>query len=365
MQHQEALIEQDQPRAQACYAAFHTLLKSHIALEDSTLAPLHQQLPQPQWRTLVYTAEHEKILQIAQLMAERIAAPSAPTGKDLLIAVVGNVWPPGAIRFDCADSIPAFADIKLDGDCSAIAKTPPQMAFLGDSHIAHYRSAALLHFQALAPIVVSQTECLPFSTDSAWGKQVMGQSCRSKQEAVLRYLQQTPSIKTVVLSARWSLLMTGKQWEREGEKWRTLSSLNAENRQSFIKNGQAFIGVLTKAGKQVVLMRDIPDLDFDPATCYNIRPVRLGKAEIRQNCSMGQEPFEPRRQLQNAVLDEVIKPFSAVKVYDPVPVFCQKGVCKASDGTLPYYRNSDHVNNYGAELVFKDFVPKVFPELKP
>lgn len=75
LQHQEALLEQDQARAQERYAAFHQLLKAHIALEDSTLAPLHQQLPQPQWRTLVYTAEHEKILQIAQLMAERIAAP--------------------------------------------------------------------------------------------------------------------------------------------------------------------------------------------------------------------------------------------------------------------------------------------------
>jgi hemerythrin-like domain-containing protein len=75
LQHQEALIEQDLPRAQARYAAFHTLLKNHIALEDSQLAPLHQQLPSPQWRTLVYTAEHEKILQVAQLMVERMAAP--------------------------------------------------------------------------------------------------------------------------------------------------------------------------------------------------------------------------------------------------------------------------------------------------
>ena len=75
LQHQEALLEQDQPRAQTHYAAFHQLLKAHIELEDTQLMPLHQQLLKPQWRTLVYTAEHEKILQVAQLMAERIAAP--------------------------------------------------------------------------------------------------------------------------------------------------------------------------------------------------------------------------------------------------------------------------------------------------
>ena len=75
LQHQEALLEQDWAKAQARYAAFHTLLLSHIALEDSVLVPLHQQLTKPQWRTLVYTAEHDKVREIAQIMADRIAAP--------------------------------------------------------------------------------------------------------------------------------------------------------------------------------------------------------------------------------------------------------------------------------------------------
>ena len=75
LQHQEALLEQDWVKAQVRYAAFHTLLLSHIALEDSVLVPLHQQLTKPQWRTLVYTAEHDKVREIAQIMADRIAAP--------------------------------------------------------------------------------------------------------------------------------------------------------------------------------------------------------------------------------------------------------------------------------------------------
>ena len=75
LQHQEALLEQDWGKAQERYTAFHTLLLSHIALEDSVLVPLHQQLTKPQWRTLVYTAEHDKVREIAQIMADRIAAP--------------------------------------------------------------------------------------------------------------------------------------------------------------------------------------------------------------------------------------------------------------------------------------------------
>ncbi len=299
------------------------------------------------------------------------ATPSAtPKGKDLLVAVVGNSYPPNAVEISCEEFIPAFAKLKVDGRCSAVLKEPPQIAFVGDSHIAHYRPSALTLFKSVSPIVISQTECFPFTADDWRGKMQRDSTCGVKQDALLEYLRTAPSIKTVVLSSRWSAMMSGQDFERTGAGWLKMSGMSPEDRASFIKNGQHFVGSLLKAKKQVVLMRDIPDLDFDPATCYNIRPVRLGKVEIRQNCSMAQAPFEPRRQLQNAVLVELLKPYPQVKVYDPVPVFCQKGVCQASDGTLPYYlpgqaSSFDHVNNYGAQLVFQDFVPKVFPALKP
>ena len=294
--------------------------------------------------------------------AEQAGTPL--TGKELLIAVVGNNYPPEAAEIACEDFIPAFSKLKLDGRCSAMEKKPPQIAFVGDSHIAHYRSSALDVFKAWSPIVISQTQCFPFTADDWRGKMQAGANCDLKRDGVLAYLSTASSIKTVVLSSHWSAMMSGSDFQHVGDGWLKMSPMSPEDKASFIKNGQHFIGTLLKAKKQVVLMRDIPDLDFDIATCYSIRPVRLGKAEIRQNCSMEQAPFEVRRQLQNAVLNEVLKPYPQVKVYDPVPLFCQKGVCKASDGTLPYYRNADHVNNYGAELVFKDFVPKVFPELK-
>lgn len=302
-------------------------------------------------------------LTLGALMQSVAATPLA--GKELLAAVVSNSYPENPAEIACEDFIPAFSRLKVDGRCSATVKVPPQIAFVGDSHIAHYRPSALSVFKAWSPLVISQTECFPFTADDWRGKMQRDTTCEVKQDAVLAYLRTAPTIKTVVLSSRWSAMMSGQDFHRGGDGWLKIAGMSAEDRASFVKNGQHFIRVLNKAGKKVVLMRDIPDLDFDPASCYDIRPVRLGKVEIRQNCSMAQAPFEQRRQLQNAVLDEVLKPFPQVKVYDPVPVFCQNGVCKASDGALPYYLNADHVNNYGAELVFKDFVPKVFPELKP
>ena len=277
-----------------------------------------------------------------------------PLGKDLLIAVVSNQYPAEPAAHGCDEFIPAFTQLKVDGGCRSITKLTPKIAFIGDSHIAHYRPEALREFQALNSIVISQTGCFPFAAD-AWREKVQRDAtCANKQKAVLDYLSNAATIQTVVLSSRWWLLMAGPDFKTSDEDTKT-----------FITNGKQFIATLLKAGKQVVLMRDVPDLDFSIETCYNIRPVRLGKAEIRQDCSMTQASFEPRRQLQNAALDEILKPYPAVKVYDPVSLFCQGGRCKASDGALPYYLNHDHVNNYGAQFVFKDFVPKFFPELNP
>ena len=88
LQHQEALIEQDLTAAQQHYSAFHALLQSHIALEDSLLLPQHQQLEKPQWRSLVYSAEHEKLLQVAQLLGERLSRPLPAERSPRLRAII-------------------------------------------------------------------------------------------------------------------------------------------------------------------------------------------------------------------------------------------------------------------------------------
>lgn len=298
------------------------------------------------------------------------AAEARLGGKEILAAVASNKYPASPPLYGCEGFIPAFHKLKVDGGCYAMREQDPKIAFIGDSHTDHYRPVAFSMLEMLNPIAISQTECFPFTADAWRDKMQRDSTCGTKQAAALDYLSKANSIQTVVLSSRWSAMMSGPDFERIGDGWLKTSGMSAEDKRTFIANGQHFIAALLKAGKKVVLMRDIPDLDFKIETCYNIRPVRLGKTEIRKDCSMAQASFEPRRQLQNAVLDEMLKPYPAVKVYDPVPLFCQNGRCKASDGTLPYYLhgghvNSDHVNNYGAEFVLKDFVPKFFPELSP
>lgn len=70
--HQEALIEQDLGTALARFEAFHARLRAHIELENRELLPRHEQVAQPRWRTQVYALEHDKILELAGKLHERL-----------------------------------------------------------------------------------------------------------------------------------------------------------------------------------------------------------------------------------------------------------------------------------------------------
>lgn len=92
--HQEALIEQDLPAALARYEAFHACMRAHIAFENSELLPRHAQLAGPRWRTQVYALEHDKILELAEKLHQRLRQAVAGTAGEGAAAA----WPAPARR---------------------------------------------------------------------------------------------------------------------------------------------------------------------------------------------------------------------------------------------------------------------------
>lgn len=86
--HQESLIEQDLPEALARYATFHDCLRAHIELENRELLPRHEQVVQPRWRTQVYALEHDKILELAEKLHERLRQAVA-AGDAVAVATTG------------------------------------------------------------------------------------------------------------------------------------------------------------------------------------------------------------------------------------------------------------------------------------
>jgi hypothetical protein len=92
-------------------------------------------------------------------------------------------------------------------------------------------------------------------------------------------------------------------------------------------------------------------LDFDIRSCFDIRPVRLTKKDLKKDCSMSEKAFLKRVEPSDQAIEEVVAQFPSIEIFNPRPLFCDGVKCHASDGTKPYYFNKDYLNYEAAEKV--------------
>ncbi len=258
---------------------------------------------------------------------------------------------PGVKDFDCARRIPEFAGMTFDGGCRLSKDALPTMVLVGDSHAAQYWSTVSAKFSDEVVLLVSQTSCLPFS-----GGHFLVKDCKRKHDAVVDFLARSSSVKVVVVAGHWAYLMSGG-FGRIAPGLRLAKAPSEAGIRSFSENGGAFLSKVVGSGKRVVVVKDIPDLDFDIRTCFDVRPLRITRmTNHRPDCSMSAEVFTERSAPYDAVVADMLLSVPTVEMYDPRPIFCRDGRCFASDGSLPYYFNGDHVNRVGADLVIGGLV---------
>lgn len=257
---------------------------------------------------------------------------------------------------DCGRQVPELSKLQFDGGCRLSKNEAPSIVFVGDSHTAHYRNAVWDRFSDKPILMVVATSCLPFSSSA-----FMTGECKEKYTSIIDYLERSKSVETVVLSGYWAYLMSGG-FDNLGDGWRNARAPTKDNLSTFEENASEFLGRLLKAGKSVVFLKDIPDLDFNIGACFDNRPIRISTPKIRQDCSIDEREFLSRMKTFDSLIDKILQSFPEVKIYDPRPLFCSNGKCYGSNGELPYYFNGDHVNHFGAKLVIDGLIDYLHPE---
>lgn len=266
--------------------------------------------------------------------------------------IFSNPLPP-VYDFDCGNKAPELSGLKFDGGCKLSKNEEPTILFLGDSHTAHYRNAVWNAFPKDSVLMVVETACLPFSSD----KFLKG-TCKEKYSAVIAYLERNKSIKTVVLSGHWAYLISG-EFGQKGSNWRLPKVPTRENIDSFKLNASEFISRTLATGKSVFLFKDIPDLNFNIRRCFDYRKFRITSSNLIKDCWIDENEFMNRVILYDDVIEEVLKKFPSVKTFNPRQYFCKEGKCFASDGSLPYYFNGDHVNHHGAKIIIEGYIDQL------
>ncbi len=268
------------------------------------------------------------------------------TDKSRSIAEIFTNPLPTIESFDCGDVIPALRNVQFDLGCRLSKKASPTILFLGDSHMTHYKNAVWKEFSDHPILMVAQTSCLPFAS-----YMFSSEKCKNRYEALIAFVKGSKTLKRIYVSGNWGYLMSGR-YDKTGPNWRLAQSPDQQQVTDFLSRGRVFLETSLEGGKQVVFMHDIPNLDFDIRSCYDLRPARLHFGK-QGECGLSYANYATRVSGQRDVISKLLSAYPQVTVFDPAALFCDAHICRHQDDALPFYYNGDHVNWFGADKVVK------------
>jgi hypothetical protein len=115
---------------------------------------------------------------------------------------------------------------------------------------------------------------------------------------------------------------------------------------------------LVAVNKAVILVKQIPVMDFDPPQRIGISSVLgIGIADI----GVKRLDYVRRSESWNAFLDGLAAKYAGVMTFDPQKYLCGSNICRAydaHDGVL--YFDPDHLSLRGVNAVFKELMDRLY-----
>ena len=154
--------------------------------------------------------------------------------------------------------------------------------------------------------------------------------------------------------------------ERLHEKFRVFAKLrapgdiSADEVEQFYTELKKTVTILTEAGKQVVLIGDIPRYSIEPDVCvYQIKDTF---GEVHPLCSMPIAEANAQKDTYHQTLQRLSRELG-IKYIDLFPVVCNEEQCSMVRGDQVIYRDDDHFNIPGSRLAADYIVERLSEEL--
>jgi len=170
----------------------------------------------------------------------------------------------------------------------------------------------------------------------------------------------TPATRVVILAARSTIYATPEKSRDYGARGpvhlRSLDFPQAAPLEAYERGLASDLARLLESGVEVLLVLQVPELDFSPRTCLAIRPFQrlLPSGLPPHRCTMPRRDVEAGQAAYRAVVARVVASLASprLRVLDPMDVLCDANECHAMlDGVL-MYRDEDHLGIAGSRLVW-------------
>ncbi len=243
---------------------------------------------------------------------------------------------------------------------------PKTIYFVGDSHNGSIQALAsrLVERGDVPRIVMLERDGCLFSL-SLMRADTDGKECLSSNRAFLEKVMKTGNPgDVVVLTNRQKLYFLvpnalDDQLKLENGMFSFLFKGMPISREKalekYLKDLASVSNALSEKGISLVVQGPLPDWKQRPSQCYP-QWFRPG-FNLPESCELDATLEAHNRMPLLAVLRQQEASLPNLHVYDPFSVFCDDDGCKrVLDSGIPLFRDADHLNNYGAEYLYEDFI---------
>lgn len=252
---------------------------------------------------------------------------------------------PGA-RCEGDPALTAIRDGK--SGCALGGAAPPVFAILGDSHARMWTSAFdLLARERQQPgLGLTYSSCVPLSDVVPPTRA----ECVEIIDTAIDYLVRSP-IKRIVIAGYWTDAAETATILRNGPR--------QPDHSLFYTGLDRTIARLTRAGKEIYVLRDVPELSTDRIPySKTIQSLRAG-GEAAYGPSLAEH--RSRQQMVDNDIDSLQRKYHFT-VLDPALPLCNNGECLVADQGRTLYRDKHHLTDSTAQRLREVLVP-IFPPL--
>jgi peptidoglycan/LPS O-acetylase OafA/YrhL len=259
---------------------------------------------------------------------------------------------------------------KIEGSCLlGDGKDTPSFLLWGDSH-ADAMSAALNASALRTGVsgkVIGGAGCPPLLGIN-FSDGTTKEYCFRQNERIIKYIEQHPEIKIIVLASRWALYTNGTRYKTEEGAVPKLSAVEAEpgisvsNANLFRVGLERMVDLLISLDREIVIVAPVPEVGYDVPSAYSIA-LRTGR-DINDIIAPSSVEYFERNAIALDVFAQIKNKYVNSIIIEPSQVLCVSGLCKVIVNHTPLYRDDDHLSTFGAIYVSNIFDPLLATSLK-
>ncbi len=248
----------------------------------------------------------------------------------------------------------------------------PEVMVVGDSHAIALNSAPSLRMAPPRTLLIAANSCLPFLdyVSRSANERKEDKICTDLAWQILGASKSHPEIQNVVMSTRGPIYFSGTAFGGEAEdparnNWqieplqiepRHAGEAGVTNGERFLRGFSRMISKLEEYGRTVTFVIDVPELGIEARTCVPGRPFTLSPPTVSP-CTVPRMLVDQRQAEYREIVKSLAKEHPRMKVFDPLPLFCDDALCHGKDEAHLLYYDTNHLTMYGSQKVWKSLLP--------